>query len=828
MATVARLDIVLQGVTKGFEQSMTRAAASVGNLATKMKVVGATAYAAVQAANAAFGSFAGSSTLAAGAAGITALGLALGPVGVALNGVARILSVTFAAGAATAGVAVRGFINIAKTAFSGLLSIAQSITTPLAALWNKIGPAMGSALGTAVGIGFKVLVGAAKLLLAPWMLLGKLAAEAFRIGLDAAGGLLGGLVGALGKTAALLGQAVAGVMGTVAGALGTALGAIFGAVVGVVGAVAGGLASTLGSVLGSAIALIGSALSGLAQIAGTVVVAALQTVISTVSALAGAFAMLAGGAIKTALSRFSDIAAMGRLSARLGIGTKTLAALDLAAAKSGQSVEELARPMEHVQRIIAEAATGSQEAGNAFRRLGLDAQALSQLSIDQAFIQVATALERVGNAAERNQLGFQLIGKQSGGLRATLAILAGGMDGLRAKAERMGTALSLMDTQTVMAAKRALGEIEKTWEGFKNKVAVAMAPAIQRVAEQFSAMLQSIKIDFESLGDYALKGVLGAEFAIRNLGEVWKAVAGDFSIVWRDTLAEMQSYAAFFAQQAADIFYTLGAAVSGVFDTISTEIGLIFSEVAGYARKLLSVLTSIASAAGTMLAPQTTNAITSASSVLAAIDADQKAKQEGNPKDGFFAKAAAAFKEGFDTFKSNMDVIMAQKRDLVMKDAAGAMGGLGAAALKGDVFKGGVNDLAAKMQEHIEKAFGKLKPERLFGNIANQFGDVLGLNAFFDTKKLGGGLLDFLGGFTVKQDPIAQKFSDLFPSGGLLKDSKEAIDVIAKARRAQEGPGDQVPGLLKQNVGAVNNVVIQAKKIVAALDKAPVLQAANV
>lgn len=343
-------------------------------------------------------------------------------------------------------------------------------------------------------------------------------------------GALANVVGTTLKAAVSTSAAVLGgfadIIKTTFGGLG--IGELFGSVMkGVTGLISGigsslgRVGSIFGSILGAAAGIAGAAISGVASIIGSVLVGAVQTASAVLGSLATAFMSVAGAITQVALSQFSTITASGRLAARLGIDTKVLAALDLAAGRAGLHVEDLARPMEHLQRVMGEASMGGAEQVKVFGQLGLSVESLLAMPLDQAFGKVSQALQKVSNQSYRTMIGHQLLGRTSGELKVATDMVANSMGELMAKAERMGTALSESDTKAVMAAQRAIGTIERTWEGLKNRIAVALAPAFQRIAEDFSDFVGKFNPNFRAWGEMVTKTILGAEFVVANFPKIW-------------------------------------------------------------------------------------------------------------------------------------------------------------------------------------------------------------------------------------------------------------------------------------------------------------------
>src|SRR5262245_34654298 len=89
----------------------------------------------------------------------------------------------------------------------------------------------------------------------------------------------------------------------------------------------------------------------------------------------------------------------------LGATASGLYAIRAAAIGVGEATE---KGMEHLSRMIGQAINGSEEAQAAFRRLGLTAEQLAVLPLDQAALRVNDAIRAMGNAAQQNTAAFEV------------------------------------------------------------------------------------------------------------------------------------------------------------------------------------------------------------------------------------------------------------------------------------------------------------------------------------------------------------------------------------------------------------------------------------
>ena len=144
-----------------------------------------------------------------------------------------------------------------------------------------------------------------------------------------------------------------------------------------------------------------------------------------------AFVGVAGAAgIGLLIKRSLDATdALAKTATRIGTTTEALSRLHFAADISGVSTETLNMAMQRFTRRTAEAARGTGEAKDAIRELGLNANNLLQLDLDEQMIKLADAFGDVESDADKVRLAMKLFDSEGVALVQTLSA---GSAGLRA------------------------------------------------------------------------------------------------------------------------------------------------------------------------------------------------------------------------------------------------------------------------------------------------------------------------------------------------------------------------------------------------------------
>lgn len=196
----------------------------------------------------------------------------------------------------------------------------------------------------------------------------------------------------------------------------------------------------------------------------------------------------AAGAVGAAMvrSQMQTIDALAKTADRLGLTTEALAGLQRSAELSGAGANTLNMALQRMTRRVSEAAQGTGEAQAALKELGLDAQYLSTLSPDEQFRQISDAMAGVAEQGDKVRLAMRLFDSEGVKLVNTLAMGSDALLEQQRVAEKLGTALNRVDAAKVEAANDAISTAGDALDGVVNKVAVALSPVIEDIANRFS------------------------------------------------------------------------------------------------------------------------------------------------------------------------------------------------------------------------------------------------------------------------------------------------------------------------------------------------------
>lgn len=296
---------------------------------------------------------------------------------------------------------------------------------------------------------------------------------------------------------------------------------------------------------------------------------------SKLSLAGGATALLGGGKIVGDLiGSIKEKADLSKEAKALGLPVASFQALKAAAESAGVDTNGLKEALINMSGKVSSAAGGNAALSASFAKVGLNAQALKGMGMDQQFLQIADALAAVPNAGDRAQLALQLLGEEAG--KKLLPILSQGSAAVKKFADeqkRTGQALSESDAAKIQAAAKAMPRIAAAFDGVWTRITVAAAPIIEKLAGVATKILGKLQPVFtffaDTIGTYyeVLGGVLGE---ILDLGGELLSELGNF-LGEIFNVGEMKST----REYVLDFFEGIGIAGGYVWDTLKAGAGAI-------------------------------------------------------------------------------------------------------------------------------------------------------------------------------------------------------------------------------------------------------------
>ena len=186
--------------------------------------------------------------------------------------------------------------------------------------------------------------------------------------------------------------------------------------------------------------------------------------------------------IKNSLQATDSLA---KTASKIGTTTEALSQLRFAADITGVATQTMDMALQRFTRRAAEAAKGTGEAKGAIRELGINAQELVRLPLDQRMLVLADAFSGVENESDKLRLAFKLFDSEGAALVNTLGLGRDGLNALFKEAEDLGLVLSGTAAKGVEDANDSLTRLSSLFRGITDQTVAALAPAIALLTETF-------------------------------------------------------------------------------------------------------------------------------------------------------------------------------------------------------------------------------------------------------------------------------------------------------------------------------------------------------
>ena len=268
---------------------------------------------------------------------------------------------------------------------------------------------------------------------------------------------------------------------------------------------------------------------------------------------------LAFKSIRSIFVEFGAVDALAKTADRLGITTEGLVGLQFAASQTGVESNVLGTSLQRLNRRLSEVAnTGGGVAKKGLDALGLTAEQLLKLPLEQQFGLIGDRLNEVASVADKTAIAFGFFDTEGGKLLNTLRVGTAGLDAFRQEAQDLGIAISRVDAAKIEAANDTLDKLTQTFVGASRTMAVQLAPAIDFVAGEFVKMqkeAQGTSPIIDILAKTIVGGFRAGQIAVAGFRATFNA-----AIVGFGKLGEIATQGALIAVRA---FRRMQAGMSG-------------------------------------------------------------------------------------------------------------------------------------------------------------------------------------------------------------------------------------------------------------------------
>lgn len=244
----------------------------------------------------------------------------------------------------------------------------------------------------------------------------------------------------------------------------------------------------------------------------------MQSAMSSMRQLAGGASIFA--ALSVAATKFSEAIQLGDdlvdLNAQTGVAIDKLMELQMAFDLNGMKAEQVQPVLAKMQRLIAEAGSGSADAAAKFSIMGVSIEEIQGLNADEQLLQIGEAITKIQNPAQRSAMAMEIFGKSGAKLLSVFA--AGGMDEVR-KVIGNQAELLLQNAGVFGKASDILGLTGNKIRGFFVGMASEIVPPLMGLLNQAE------KLDFSKIGAELGKEINMTFLFVKEIAIFMKSIA---------------------------------------------------------------------------------------------------------------------------------------------------------------------------------------------------------------------------------------------------------------------------------------------------------------
>lgn len=222
---------------------------------------------------------------------------------------------------------------------------------------------------------------------------------------------------------------------------------------------------------------------------------------TAMAALASHFAVQT---IKDFVDRTTQaMADASRMAKMLGISTQSLEELRYAAEKSGVSIDTLDDSMKELQIRAVDAKSGSGEAADAFKALGmLSTNAAGKMREPLELLNdVADRLKKLPTQSERIWVADAMFGDQGAEMLKIIEGGSAGLSAMRQEAQELGYTLDEATSQSAIQFRQAIISLKVVISALVRTITKNILPAITSFIEDSASLWKSIATTFAVLSE---------------------------------------------------------------------------------------------------------------------------------------------------------------------------------------------------------------------------------------------------------------------------------------------------------------------------------------
>jgi len=199
------------------------------------------------------------------------------------------------------------------------------------------------------------------------------------------------------------------------------------------------------------------------------------------------------GALTGIVTKFASYAdTIDEASERTGMSTEAMSEFKFAIEQSGGSLESFESGIKRMSRVLLDAKSGSKEAEDTIKMLGLSLEDFANKSPEEAFMIFAEAIGKVPSELERSALAQEVFGRSGTQMLPLLNLGVQGIEELRQKARDLGLVLSGEAAAAGGQLNDALDAMKGSVLGLAAPIAEALVPTVQSFVDSMQGTINGM------------------------------------------------------------------------------------------------------------------------------------------------------------------------------------------------------------------------------------------------------------------------------------------------------------------------------------------------
>lgn len=221
---------------------------------------------------------------------------------------------------------------------------------------------------------------------------------------------------------------------------------------------------------------------------------------------------------------------LDKMSQRVGFSVEALSELKYAAGQSGTSIDAIEKAAKRMAVGILDATRGTGELKDSLVDLGVNLDALEQMSPEQQFLTLSRAIANVEDPTRRAALAQKVFGRAGTELLPLLAAGADGLDQLRQRAHELGVTLTEEDATAAAILGDNIDDLKLQVYAMGVQIGAAIAGPLTEFLQTIQPIVATI-IDWIKNNPDLVKTIAGVSAALAVLSVISIGVGKAFTFL---------------------------------------------------------------------------------------------------------------------------------------------------------------------------------------------------------------------------------------------------------------------------------------------------------